>query len=65
MLRLDEYSYIDSEKPFAVVKFVYDDIKISFTVRNGEEMTIEVDDEIPVAVVLEAIKIVQSRTLTF
>ena len=66
MIRLDEYSYINSEKPFVVIKFTYDDYsKIEFMIRDGEETTMQVDDGTPLEAVLEAIETVQSRTLKF
>ncbi len=66
VLRVHEYSYINCDKPFAFIKFEYGgDSQIEFTIREGEDITMAVDDGIPVDVVLEAIKIVQSRTLTF
>jgi len=64
MLKLDEYSYIDSEKPFANIVFKHDDDKISFTVRD-DEIDMEIDGDVPMKIVEEAIAIVKSRTLTF
>jgi len=64
-LKLDEYSYIDSEKPFSTITFKYDgDAKICFTIRP-DETYMSVDDGIPIGAVEEAIKIVKSRTLEF
>jgi len=63
-LKLDEYSYIDSEKPFHNIVFKVGDDKITFTIRP-DETYMSVDDGIPIEAVEEAIKIVKSRTLEF
>ena len=63
-LKLDEYSYIDSEKPFHNIVFKVGDDKISFTI-GGNRDYMSVDDGIPIEAVEEAIKIVKSRTLEF
>jgi hypothetical protein len=64
-LKLDEYSFMDSEKPFSTITFKYDGYsKINFTIRP-DEIYMSVDDGIPIEAVEEAIKIVKSRTLEF
>ena len=63
-LKLDEYSYIDSEKPFHNIVFKCGDDKISFTI-GGNRDYMSVDDGISIEAVEEAIKIVKSRTLEF
>jgi len=64
MLKLDEYSYIDCDKPFANVVFKFDDDKITFTVR-GDKIDVEIKGNMTLEAVEEAIAIVKSRTLTF
>jgi len=65
MIRLDEYSYINSEKPFASVVFKHGDDKIEFTVRSVDDISMEVDGGVPLEAVEEAIAIVKSRRLEF
>ena len=64
-LKLDEYSYIDSEKPFHSVVFKVGGDKITFTIREDGEIYMGVEDGTSIEAVEEAIKIVKSRTLEF
>ena len=64
-LKLDEYSYIDSEKPFHNIVFKVGDDKISFTIHENGESYMEINGVATIEAVEEAIKIVKSRTLEF
>ena len=63
-LKLRDYSFIDSEKPFHSVVFKVGGDKISFTIREDGETYMNVED-VSIEAVEEAIKIVKSRTLEF
>ena len=64
-LKLDEYSYIDCDEPFANVVFKCDGDKIRFTIHDNGKSYMEINGVATIEAVEEAIKIVKSRTLEF
>ena len=61
-LKLKSYNLIEGTDGFKSLAFDYDEYEISFIVTK-DETTMRVEDGIPIDVVKQAIKIVESGTL--